>query len=154
TVDQFDIDRFTSLDCNRNGIPDECDVAGHDCNTNHIPDDCETDCNTNGRADVCDIAVGASPDCDHDNIPDECELTSRVLATASFGGQDVVQDFLTGDLIVVSPWFLGRVPHSGSVSLIWLDPDREDATAIAQDPVTGQFLLCNGPDHGAPDGLV
>ncbi|MBP7937827.1 MAG: VCBS repeat-containing protein [Phycisphaerae bacterium] len=52
-----------SRDCNGNGVPDECDLAGgasHDCNENGIPDE-------------CDIASGRSRDGDRDGVPDECE---------------------------------------------------------------------------------
>ena len=77
-------------DCNANGIPDECDVdaldpdgnglTSLDCNANGIPDECETDCNANGIPDDCDIdpldpdGDGlVSPDCNANGIPDECE---------------------------------------------------------------------------------
>ena len=39
-----------SLDCNSNGIPDECDIssgASDDGNQNGVPDECELDCNQN-----------------------------------------------------------------------------------------------------------
>ena len=81
-----------SLDCNENGIPDECDLdcgpaggecdlpgcgGSGDCNANGIPDDCEPDCNGNGLADDCDIAAGTSADCQPDGIPDECQLADN-----------------------------------------------------------------------------
>jgi hypothetical protein len=65
-------------DCNGNGVPDDCDIAGAtsiDCNNNSIPDDCiwsEIDCNGNGVPDECDIASGASIDCNGDGYPDDC----------------------------------------------------------------------------------
>ncbi len=79
-----------SLDCNENGISDDCDVscgpAGSrcdvpgcglfsDCNANTIPDVCEPDedCNVNSIQDICDIASGKSDDCNLNNRPDECE---------------------------------------------------------------------------------
>lgn len=43
-----------SLDCNRNEIPDECELESNDCNGNEIPDQCD-------------------PDCDGDGVPDECD---------------------------------------------------------------------------------
>jgi hypothetical protein len=60
----------TSSDCNANGIPDECDVAGatsQDCNQDGIPDECQMDCNTNGIPDDCDA------DCNNNGVPDDCD---------------------------------------------------------------------------------
>ena len=64
------------LDCNGNGILDECEP---DCNANGVPDDCDIttggipDCNKNGVPDECDISSGTSEDCNNNGIPDECE---------------------------------------------------------------------------------
>jgi len=63
-------------DCNRNFVPDECDVAdgtSSDCNYNIVPDECETDCNDNTIPDDCDISSENSADCDDNLIPDECQ---------------------------------------------------------------------------------
>ena len=59
-----------TIDCNENGIADDCDVdcsnpncnipgcgTSYDCNDNDIPDECEEDCNENGIADECEIAA-------------------------------------------------------------------------------------------------
>lgn len=57
------------LDCNRNGIPDECETE-NDCNHNGVPDDCELaghDCNGNGIHDRCE------QDRDHDRRIDDCD---------------------------------------------------------------------------------
>lgn len=62
-----------SQDCNDDGTPDECQLAGNDCNSDGVPDDCEPDCNGNGIADECDVARGTSPDCQPDGVPDECQ---------------------------------------------------------------------------------
>ncbi len=40
--DSEDISTGYSLDCQNDGVPDECQIAGNDCNGNSIPDDCET----------------------------------------------------------------------------------------------------------------
>ncbi|UCE60884.1 MAG: S8 family serine peptidase [Phycisphaerales bacterium] len=71
-------DQDWSDDCNGNGVPDECDIAGStstDCDFNGIPDDCapDLDCNGNGVQDICDVADGSSEDCNANRIPDECE---------------------------------------------------------------------------------
>ena len=87
------------LDCNGNGVPDECDIAdglSSDCNFDGSPDQCdpdcdgdgisdvcevlfgtETDCNGNGVIDACEIAANPSIDCDGDGLPDECQLASE-----------------------------------------------------------------------------
>ncbi len=65
-----------SIDCNRNGIPDEQDIAeetSNDCNGNGRPDECEPDCNENQVADSCDISGDTSVDCNDSGVPDECE---------------------------------------------------------------------------------
>ena len=64
------------LDCNNNGQVDACDVTqglSDDCNGNLIPDECELDCNDNGQQDDCDITDGVSDDCDANGVPDECD---------------------------------------------------------------------------------
>ena len=90
------------IDCNRNERQDQCDVDcaafgcdlpcgdSLDCNSNGIPDECEADCNGNGQADECDILAcaegelacsdcnanlvpdGCETDCDQNGIPDDC----------------------------------------------------------------------------------
>jgi subtilisin-like proprotein convertase family protein len=78
--DDQDIAEGTSVDCNVNGLPDECELQGNDCNDTQTPDDCDLssgaslDCQLNGIPDECDIASGRSPDCNDDGVPDECEV--------------------------------------------------------------------------------
>ena len=60
-------------DCNANGTPDECEFAAGtvaDCNNNLVPDDCETldDCDNDGTPDVCEV------DSDGDGFPDDCDV--------------------------------------------------------------------------------
>jgi hypothetical protein len=68
-------------DCNANGIPDSCDVAGAvpDCNANGVPDSCDVatggDCNANGQPDSCDLAAGAA-DCNGNSVLDVCDLAA------------------------------------------------------------------------------
>ena len=33
-----------ALDCNENGVPDECELEGNDCNGNGIHDACDVEC--------------------------------------------------------------------------------------------------------------
>ncbi|MCH8880917.1 MAG: right-handed parallel beta-helix repeat-containing protein, partial [Planctomycetes bacterium] len=87
--DADDIENETSIDCDENAIPDDCEVdcnnngqvdacdvtqgLSDDCNGNLIPDECEPDCNENGQQDDCDITDGVSDDCDANGVPDECD---------------------------------------------------------------------------------
>ena len=93
--------KLALIDCNLNSIGDRCDIdcAGDgcewpcggsvDCNSNGVPDECERDCNENGIADACDIRDcdgalwcddcngntvldGCEVDCDGNGIPDDC----------------------------------------------------------------------------------
>jgi len=67
------------MDCNNNGILDECDVADcsceawcDDCDSDGIPDSCEDDYDGDGLIDDCD------PDIDDDgvlNVEDVCDYT-------------------------------------------------------------------------------
>ncbi len=67
----------TSMDCNCNFVPDECDInaVSQDCNANGRPDECEVhfDCNGNSIQDICDVFSGASTDIDANGVLDECE---------------------------------------------------------------------------------
>lgn len=90
-ADHLDIANGSSLDCNGNIIPDECepgvDCNGNavadicdivssyslDCNRDAVPDECETDCNHNSIVDECDLRDGLSEDCNRNEVPDECE---------------------------------------------------------------------------------
>lgn len=82
-ADAVDIANGTSVDCNGNGIPDECDVNStdpdgnslysRDINLNGQPDECEIDCNQNADPDAWEIEQDASKDVDSDGILDICE---------------------------------------------------------------------------------
>lgn len=87
------------IDCNKNGIPDSCDLSceglacneyecgtGVDCDGNLVPDECDVDCNENGIPDTCDLSwehgldchtcvgeVGTAEDCNENQVPDECD---------------------------------------------------------------------------------
>jgi len=90
TLDELDISAEISLDCNDDGVPDECgvvpdcngngvpdscdlaDASSADCDSNGVPDECDADCNGNGVPDACDLAEGTSVDRDGDGFLDEC----------------------------------------------------------------------------------
>ncbi|HPF37572.1 MAG TPA: FG-GAP repeat protein [Phycisphaerae bacterium] len=117
-----------SLDCNANGVPDDCDIASltsGDCDSDGVPDECETDCNGdgtpdecenpppmwvdcngNGASDLCDLSFGAAMDCNVNGIPDSCELPSLVTLLESplaegggFFGSQIAMD---GDTAAIS----------------------------------------------------
>ena len=53
------------LDCNGNGVPDECDIAdglSSDCNFDGSPDQCDPDCDGDGISDVCEVLFGTETD--------------------------------------------------------------------------------------------
>ncbi len=87
------------LDCNRNGVADECDVfdgTSFDCNANGVPDECDiatctgepncSDCNRNRIPDGCDIMSGTTPDCNSNAIPDRCDIAAGTSQDCNFNG--------------------------------------------------------------------
>lgn len=92
--DLDDIANGTSLDCNHNRLPDECESQADcnnngtkdicdlyngtspDVNNNHVPDECEPDCNQNSIPDSWELSIGTSHDCNHNLVPDECDIAS------------------------------------------------------------------------------
>ena len=60
-------------DCNENGIDDTEDIvlgASQDCDKNGLPDECQPDCDYDGIPDVCEA------DSDGDFLPDDCEYVA------------------------------------------------------------------------------
>ncbi len=94
-LDECDIIGATSEDCNGNGVPDECDIAfgaSPDCNGNSVPDECEgRDCNGNCILDECDVAGGVSMDCNGNGVPDECDIAVGGLFVASYQTHSVLE---------------------------------------------------------------
>ena len=83
---------FRTGDCNLNGVCDAEDVAAGtslDCNGNQVPDECEPDCNGNQILDSCDISTGTSPDCNANGIPDECEPSGDCNGNSVFDLCDI-----------------------------------------------------------------
>lgn len=86
TVESLTVREYTAVDCNGNGIPDDCEMYS-DCDGNSLPDECQTDCNfdatidacdpdCNGNgSDVCELLNGA-PDCNANGVPDDCDIAS------------------------------------------------------------------------------
>ena len=76
-----------------------------DCNLNLIPDVGEVDCNSNGVPDDCDIASGASLDVNGDGIPDECQPPpppSCIADIAPPGGNGLVN--VDDLLLIINSW--------------------------------------------------
>jgi hypothetical protein len=151
-ADRQDIIDQTSLDCNGNAIPDECEPGGNsDCNVNGFSDLCDlfrgtsADCNGNGVPDECDIAAGVAVDCDGNGVPDECELGHLYKADDGllYGGWGPSQD----DLIWLNQFQVqadansvfeidivwGYVPEDTPATLaLWRDPDSDGDPDDAQ----------------------
>ncbi len=104
------------LDCNENGSSDEDDIASgtsSDCNRNGIPDECEEDCNENRIADECDISEGISTDYDGNGIPDECQPD-----TDGDGVPDFADQCPGVDDSMFAPECVGAIPTVSAWGLI------------------------------------
>jgi hypothetical protein len=150
-------------DCNRNGIPDECDIAegtSTDCNVNGVPDECElrdgtsADCNANGKPDECDIAGGASRDCDVNAVPDECEMREVTRLNPSsnyygylFGSSVAAEEDL---LVVGAPGTRYTNDEAGSVRVFrWSGTAwAQEATLYARSRYRDHFGACVATDGG------
>lgn len=92
-------------DCNGNGVLDSCDIASGfsaDCDGNGVPDECQLDCNANGIPDACDILTGTSLDANSNGVPDECESTLFVPGQYP-SLRAAVEAASNGDTIFVAP---------------------------------------------------
>jgi hypothetical protein len=88
-----------SPDCNRNGVPDGCDVASgssDDANSNGILDECEVDCDADGVPDADEIAAGTAVDCDASGVPDACELAWGAVPDCDSNGVPDACDVASG----------------------------------------------------------
>ncbi len=99
TPDDQEIAADPSLDCQPDGVLDECQLIGNDCDDNGEIDSCEIaddpsldcqpdgildvcqiaalDCDSNGEIDSCEIAEDPDLDCQPDGILDVCQLTGN-----------------------------------------------------------------------------
>ena len=67
---------FPACDRNLNGVDDVADIAGGtslDADRDGVPDEAQTDCNGNGQPDLYEIFLGRKRDLDADGVPDDCE---------------------------------------------------------------------------------
>lgn len=99
------------VDCNGNGLQDAFDIGGGgslDCNLDGVPDECQTknpdrDCNGNGTPDWCDISRGVSADDNGNGIPDECECEGDLNGDGTVNVDDII--------IVILAWgMVGDLP--------------------------------------------
>jgi hypothetical protein len=77
--DAIDISTGTSGDCNRTGVPDECEYA----NAN-------ADCDADGTVDLCEIFSGAEIDLNNNGIPDDCECLGDVTGDGVVNVYDII----------------------------------------------------------------
>lgn len=135
--DECDVANGLSLDCNGNGLPDDCDIANgvaQDCNMNGIPDSCDvasgfsTDCNLNGIPDECDLSSGASQDCNANGLIDECDLANGF--SIDLNGNLVPDECETLGLVYCNP----AAPNSASSS-------GASLSAIGSGTVAGNDVL-------------
>ena len=78
-----------SPDCNNNNNPDVCDIVegnSLDCNLDGVPDECQPDCDGDGIPNDCEIEQGSSLDCDEDGLPDSCEINNGTEADCDSDG--------------------------------------------------------------------
>lgn len=103
--DVDDIAGGSSLDCNANGRPDECEIdagSGAAGGPFFCTQFCDPDCNLNGQVDACEISAGSADDCNSNGEIDACEDgtppdLSAVdgLAGSEYGAALAVQDTQT-----------------------------------------------------------
>jgi hypothetical protein len=71
---------LSDADCDRDGIPDDCEEATGGCAGASTSQACDAltgrvdDCNRNLADDRCEVRTGASADCNGNSIPDECDI--------------------------------------------------------------------------------
>lgn len=118
--DGDDIPDPCEISCDAVILNGSCQVAGCgtslDCNANEIPDDCESDCNGNGVPDDCDIAGGTSFDADGNDFPDECRVM-RVNAAAPAGGHGASW---AGALNSLDAALIKAELYKGKIEEIWI----------------------------------
>ena len=80
-------------DCNGNGVPDATDIRNGtsvDCQPDGVPDECGTqpDCDNNGTSDGCELEAGTQVDLDWNGVPDSCESEPCPSDTNNDGAVD------------------------------------------------------------------
>ncbi|MHC4444910.1 MAG: hypothetical protein ACYTBZ_10350 [Planctomycetota bacterium] len=117
----------------------------------------EADCNQNGIPDSCDIAGGTSDDCNANSVPDECELTPRSMETrlnaSDFADDDFFGDSVSidGDVALVGASYEDDGGDgSGSVYVyrwngsIWVEDDKLTASDAEDNDRFGNSVSIDG----------
>jgi hypothetical protein len=141
-------------DCNTNGMHDSADLASLslDCNANGIPDECEDDCNANGIADGCDITAGTSFDCDGNTVLDECELVDGTAQDCNGNGLLDKCD-VTFDLESSQGFTVGAVDDTATRGQ-WIQVDPFGTAAQPEDDHTPSGTQCFVTGQGLPGGAT
>lgn len=100
----------TPVDCNGNGVADECDVADGvdgDCDVDGLPNSCEiaagaADCDADGIPDACQLVAGGF-DCDGDGIVDSCAVATGLAADCNGTGVPDACEIDYPDVTLASP---------------------------------------------------
>jgi MYXO-CTERM domain-containing protein len=75
--DACDLDSGFSSDCDRNLVPDDCQLEGNDCDGNLVPDNCQDDSDDDEVINPCDNCPGEvnpdQADADGDGAGDACD---------------------------------------------------------------------------------
>ncbi len=158
------------VDCNHNGINDDCDI---DCGVPGGPCDVpgcgqSDDCNENADPDECDIAHGKSTDGNGNGIPDECEVFATLdikpgscpnplnprsrgklpVALVGSGLFDVSQ-------IDTNSVFLSRADGvGGSAAPLMGPPGPGISVEDVATPFQGEPCACHGSEGDGIDDLV
>ncbi len=106
--------RPPSLDCDVDGVPDECQ-----------------DCNDNGIGDACDLAAGTSMDVDNNDTPDECQgadVELEIVIRRANSGADTATSLPPadasveqGDHFFVELWATDRGPLNTGLEAVYVN---------------------------------
>jgi hypothetical protein len=148
----------TSADCNANGIPDECDIAGGtslDCNHNGIPDECDLP-STMPEFSECAVSPWASI-----GVP----ISFQICANSGSGGSPITLTLfnslpqgatltpplpLVGNNVCTTFNWTPTLPQAGYHVLEFFAMDGNGcSTQCKMRVVTVQTLLVLGPSYGS-----
>jgi hypothetical protein len=123
--------RFSGIiDCNENEVPDGDEIAADpslDCDENGVLDECQPDCDENDIADACEILANPSLDCNGDGVLDACQPDSDGdgvidACEADCNGNGVPDDDELAAVGGVVANFFTNLSFSGEPALARLDP--------------------------------